>query len=166
MIFHKYLINNFSYNPSTGNFTRLLNGKVAGCIDAKGYVVFSVLNKVQKAHRLAWLYMTGEMPKGQIDHINGDKSDNRFINLRVVNNSQNQMNKPIQINNSSGFKGVNWFVKRGKWRSYITINSVQKHLGLFNTLEEALRTRINAEIYYFGIYSNNKAVIAMLKASK
>ena len=100
------------YNPGTGAFIwvcptshRVFVGSLAGTPHNKGYRKICVDGVRYFAHRLAWLYMTGEMPKEQIDHINRDTTDDRFINLRQASSSQNQRNREKQANNTSGFKG-------------------------------------------------------------
>lgn len=134
------------YDPITGIFilkkkwqlktTRGVKevGTTLGYPDGKGHIHFSVLGKKYKAHRLAWLYIYGEWPSDQVDHINGVKFDNRIGNLRVVNNSQNQSNRRA-IRSSSGYKGVFFTRKTGKWIAQF--NKV--HLGTFSTPEEAAR---------------------------
>lgn len=131
------------YDPETGQFTWIKRtakcvhvGDVAGNVNKFGYCTIGIKAKIYKAHRLAWLYMTGEWPKGLIDHINGDKSDNRFANLRVVDESGNSQNirKP-NIRNKSGYMGVIKYYNQ--WRANITINNKTQWLGDFATPEEA-----------------------------
>ena len=99
-----------------------------------------------KAHRLAWLYLFGEWPKGQIDHINRNSLDNRIANLRDVSQSENQHNRPEQANNTSGVKGVHWHKQKMRWQAAIRINGKLIHLGLFGTKEEAAYARFHAEL--------------------
>jgi len=134
----------FDYNPDTGLFTRTTakgngaKGKVAGCRTRRGYVKLCVDRTAHLAHRLAWLYVTGDDPtQWVIDHANGDPFDNRFCNLRICTNSQNNQNSMKQSNNSSGFKGVYLDTTRNQWRATITTKGVFKHLGRFKTAEEA-----------------------------
>ena len=131
------------YDPETGQFTWIKRtakcvhvGDVAGSHDKAGYITIGIKKRIYKSHRLAWLYMAGEWPKGLIDHINGNKSDNRFANLRVVDESGNSQNirKPNR-RNQSGFIGVILF--QGKWRANITINKKTHWLGDYKTPEEA-----------------------------
>ena len=141
------------YNPETGIFTwvkdnknkRIRIGCVAGTISLKkGYITIKI-NKVQyQAHRLAWLYMTGEMPENLIDHKNTIRSDNRFDNLREATNIQNLHNqvKP-QKNNKTGFLGVS--LGKGKYRSQISIRGTVRYLGLFVTAEEAHQCYLEAK---------------------
>lgn len=81
--------------------------------------------------------MTGKWPTSQVDHINGDRSDNRWANLRQATQSQNSMNIGRRSTNVSGFKGVHWNKATQKWRACITINQKKFHLGLFQTAELA-----------------------------
>src|SRR4029450_2313606 len=101
------------YDPETGDFTWKVNrrcvrsGSVAGnvnCVD--GYCYIGVDARRYHAHRLAWLYIKGAWPNDQIDHINGNKADNRFANLRQATHSQNQANGGRYSNNASGYNGV------------------------------------------------------------
>lgn len=86
-----------------------------------------------------------------VDHINRDRLDNRKCNLRFCNLQENNMNKGIQSNNSSGYPGVSY--SKNKWRAYIGINGKQIHLGRYSTLEEAIEARKQAEIEYFGEFA-------------
>lgn len=131
------------YSEHTGVFTwrvrpcqAVMAGTVAGCFDANGYRLIKIAKVIYKAHRLAWLYKTGRWPKHQIDHINGKRSDNRFANLRDVTGSVNKQNlRKAQANNISGFLGVN--KRYGRYNAAITIDGKLRHLGAFDTPEEA-----------------------------
>ena len=128
------------YDPETGIFTWLVGqdkGKKAGFKHCRGYLQQKIKTKKYLSHRLAWLYVYGEMPSGEIDHINGIRDDNRIINLRECSASQNQWNCTAQKNNTSGFKGVCWNKRAGKWHAQIMINLNKKHLGYFATAEQA-----------------------------
>lgn len=143
----------FHYNPDTGIFTRLLKtwpgshvGERVGSLTS-GYVQFKVGARVRKAHRLAWLYMTGDWPLGQIDHIDGDRTNNRWSNLRDATPSANQHNRRLQINNSSGYLGVSPSQSPNKpWRAQISVHRKRINLGEFMTAEEASRAYQEAKI--------------------
>ncbi len=111
--------------------------KPAGIIDSRRYVRVSINNRTYEIHRLAWLYVTGKWPSEQIDHINLDRADNRFCNLREATRSQNSANTSKRIDNSSGAKGVYWSRKTKKWRAQIGHKGKRIHLGLFNEKEAA-----------------------------
>lgn len=107
-------------------------------------------NKKIRLHRLIMNPTSDQI----IDHINHNTIDNRKSNLRIVTYSQNLMNKSLVSSNTSGITGVSWYEKRNKWKSYITINKKQKFLGYFDNFEDAVRTRKEAEVKYFGEYRN------------
>lgn len=133
-----------SYDPETGVFTRVgfrkgrgRAGSKAGTFDDDGYVIVCVDYKSYRANRLAWFYLFGVWPDGSIDHINGDRSDDRWCNLREISNQENSQNRhgpnagrvrqlPIGVYSSgSGFK------------SRIRVGGVNHHLGRFDTPELA-----------------------------
>ena len=136
------------YDPKTGIFTWLVTcghvaaGSKAGTLGSDHYTSIMVNYKHYKAHRLAWLYMTGKFPKDEIDHVNHDKVDNRFSNLREVNHSQNQRNRSMSKNNSSGHTGVSFRSNAEKWCVHIG----DKYLGLFDLKSDAIICRKKAEI--------------------
>ena len=143
MITQNILALNLSYDPLTGLFTwikqlgRAKKGNIAGTINSNGYVQIRLNGKIYLAHRLAWLYVHGEMPVSILDHINMDKKDNRIANLRLATKSQNSQNTLISAANTSGYKGVSWSEPAKKWRANIKLNQKSKHLGVFDSKEEA-----------------------------
>lgn len=142
-----------SYDIETGIFTNLTQraqcvkkGADAGGKHPEGYIYIQIDGKQYNAHRLAWLYIYGELPKYPLDHINEIKDDNRISNLRLDINNENLHNKSNpQINNTSGFRGVHWSKKCQKWAAQISIKGKVKHLGLFNTAEEAYEAYLRAK---------------------
>lgn len=159
MITAKELKELVSYDPETGDFFsrvrrhRLAPGDKCGSSDAHGYIVLIIHRTHYKAHRLAWLYMTGTWPEGQVDHKNLVKSDNRFENLRVASRSQNQHNKPRYRNNTSGFKGVYRHTQNGNWVARIKVGQKRLHIGSFATPEEAARAYQEAAKAHFGQFA-------------
>jgi hypothetical protein len=142
----------FHYNPETGVFTHLQSrgkgkkGQPVGKVNCQGYVEMRVLNKLFGAHRLAVLYMTGELPAlpFTVDHINGNRADNKWSNLRVANWHQQVWNTTAHHHNQSGFKGA-WPCKTtGRWQSIIQDGERRIWLGRFDTAEEAHRAWIKA----------------------
>lgn len=132
----------FTYNPITGIFTWNYGITYAITQNEKGYVLIRIHHKYYRAHRLAWLYMTGDWPKGQIDHDNNIKNDNRWENLREANNQLNHYNLLKPKNNTSGAKGVRK-VKNGKFQARIKHNQKEIYLGLYETLELASEAYLN-----------------------
>lgn len=149
----------FHYNPNTGVFTRLVAqgkrhraGDIAGGVNALGYVQIGVDHVIYLAHRLAWLYMTGDWPRnGEIDHRDLDKTNNAWGNLRNASRRQNNSNRVPQRNNTSGYKGV---AKCGAgFRAYITVNGKQRHLGCAPTAEAAHALRAAEAVRQFGEFA-------------
>jgi hypothetical protein len=149
------------YDPETGVFTWKVNrgnqvndGFVAGNMDGDGHLQISINKKKYKAHRLAWLYMTGKWPKEHIDHINGVKDDNKFFNLREATNQENCINRGKGKNNTSGYKGVSWNSGQKKWQANARLNYKLRHLGYFNTAEEAFESYKAFAIKHQGEFIN------------
>lgn len=135
-----------NYNPETGVFTRVNSTRwdFAGGDTGTGYKRISIKGKTYKAHRLAWLYVTGNMPDGVIDHINGIRDDNRFCNLREVTTKQNAQNmKSARRDNKSGYLGVN--VEGSKFSASIKVDGKKKYLGSYPTPEQAHEAYIQAK---------------------
>lgn len=127
-------------------------GKPAGCRNKDGYVKVRISGKYQSAHRIIWLMQTGEMPEYpyfEIDHLNGDRGDNRWSNLRKVTKSQNQRNGGERVNNTSGVHGVNWKKNKktggGRWVARIWNGPTHVYLGSFKDIEMAKIARKAAE---------------------
>lgn len=143
-ITQKDLINTLHYDSETGVFTwlkpsnfRIKKHSVAGGVNRNGYIRIRI-NKIDYlAHRLAWLYMTGEMPINDIDHINGIVIDNRLCNLRQATASENLKNARIRNDNKSGEKGVCFDINRKKWMASASLNGKNKFLGRFDNLQDA-----------------------------
>jgi len=133
------------YDPETGHFTwkvvtanRVKKGAVAGHNDVHGYISISLHSVRYRAHRLAWMYITGEWPEDQIDHINRIRNDNRFCNIRAVTQRQNMAN----MKNNNSFVGV-WLCKTSQ-RWYAQLD--HKHVGCFVTHYAACYARWAAEL--------------------
>lgn len=154
-----------AYDFVTGVFTwkvwspRRPIGSVAGAVDAYGYVVVRVDKWLYKAHRLAWLYVTGEWPAMRLDHINRVKSDNRWCNLREATQSQNMHNVAARAASKSGFSGVIWRADRLKWYAQIRIGYKTYRLGAFIALEDAIAARKTAEAELALALTNKKAPV-------
>jgi hypothetical protein len=151
LLTHERLKELLSYDIDSGTFTwkksiapNIKIGSVAGSIDAHGYTVIGVDKKHYKAHRLAWLFVTGEFPKKFIDHINGNRADNRIKNLREATKSENAQNQRSPIGKTaSGALGVT--KHKEKFRARIQIDGHLKHLGLFDTVSDAYAAYIAAK---------------------
>lgn len=158
----KLVRNLFDYDRDTGLLTwrvRKRNsvhiGEVAGSLDAHGYICVQIDGRPHKAHRLIWLWLHGEWPPKEIDHINGNRSDNREANLRLANNFQNSANRLRQKNNTSGYKGVSLHRKTGKWQASARLGGNLRYLGLFASASEAHAVYVNATRQYHGDFAND-----------
>ena len=155
-----------SYDPDTGLFRwltsrgRVNKGSVAGCLNGNGYIHIKVDSQNYQAHRLAFLYMTGEMPI-EVDHENHNRTDNRWWNLSPSSRAENGRNQAMQSNNTSGVTGVCWDRSRNKWVSQIIGNGKRRHLGYFDALKDAAISRKAAEIKYD--YHDNHGVSGEIK---
>ena len=120
----------------------------------QGTITFYGLKVDIRAHIAAWTIGTGAWPDGQIDHINGDKLDNRLSNLREVSNVENGRNQKLRNTNVSGINGVHWRKDTSKWSACICVDGKTKHLGSFENIEDAARARAAADLKY-GFHSNH-----------
>lgn len=164
MINQKRLKQIMNYCPQTGEFTWLETrrgvtriGMRAGATYNNGYRVINVDKHRVSEHRLAFVYMLGRLPRGVVDHINGEKSDNSWANLREVTHSQNNMNQKLGVRNSTGVIGVRFRKQRNKWVAFISYQGKQKHIGHYNNFFDAVCARKSAEIEY-GYYENHSRV--------
>lgn len=160
------VIQRFDYSPETGEFryrdnfsAKARKGKIAGNRPGNGpYLYIGIGYKRYAAHRLAWLYMTGAWPVGEIDHINGDTGDNRFANLRDATPSQNQYNQKIPKNNKSGVKGLFWIERLKKWRACVaatTQNGFNGYLGIYSSRDDAIAAIKAGRRLLHGEFSND-----------
>ena len=143
MLSQKRLKEVLSYDKNTGIFVwinptsrRVKKNSIANNKN-HGYVSIAIDNKRYRAHHLAWLYVYGKMPSKNIDHINGVRDDNRICNLREATQQENLYNIGLSKHNTSGYKGVHFHKKTGKWRAVASVNNYPKHIGLFETALEA-----------------------------
>ncbi len=168
-----YVRSILDYNHETGEFiwirrfeickcvviwNRKHADKIAGSIKRNGYREISIDHHSYLSHRLAWLYMTGEWPPHEIDHINVKKLDNRFINLREATRKQNTYNRIIRKGNNTGFRGVRFRsdVKKKQFATCIGINGKTINLGYYKTAEEAHEVYKKAVKKYHGEFGRTK----------
>lgn len=156
MITQQRLREVLSYDGETGAFVRLVDsgtsrvGDLAGCKRPDGYHYISVDGVQHLAHRLAFLYVHGELPAHHIDHIDRDRSNNRISNLRPATVSQNILNSKTSKKNTSGHKGVYWSKVRSKWVAQICVDRRAINLGGFDIIDSAVAARKAAEVKYMG----------------
>lgn len=135
----------FTWKVSTNKKVEV--GDIAGSGKQGDYIRVRIDGTLHQCHRLAWLYKYGEFPKGEIDHIDRDKSNNAIWNLRDTDRSTNAYNRDLQSNNKSGVKGVRQ-IADNKWRAYIGYKGKTIQLGHFECFELALEARREAEQKY------------------
>jgi len=162
MITQSELKSRLHYNPMTGDFTWLIassrakKGRCAGTL-SHGYISIGIDGCLYSAHRLVFLYMTGKQPENEVDHINHIRSDNRWVNLRLASRIDNNMNKSLRADNTSGTPGVAWQKSRRKWHAKINVNGVFHFLGRFTDKKDAINARKQAEKKY-GFHPNHGAI--------
>ena len=149
------LKNILNYDPSTGVFTwavdrggAIKRGNVAGGIDRHGYRRIRTGGTQYACGRVAWFLMKGVWPVSDIDHINQNRSDNRWSNLRLVTRQENLQNASQRKNNKSGVVGVDWMLGTGKWRACIYVSGKWIFLGYHTNKFEAVCARKTAEQKY------------------
>lgn len=163
----EYLHECLSYCPETGvltwkhrprehftcarghqTFLSKFSGKVAGADSLRGYLFVGITylstSKMYYAHRVAWALHYGQWPTCQIDHVNGQRDDNRIVNLRDVTCGANHRNKAKNQFNSSGHNGIAWDPRRCKWRARVMLNQRDIHLGYFDDIADAIASRERA----------------------
>lgn len=148
------------YNEGTGIFTwinpasnRVKIGSQAGSLSSSGYLQIKINGSYYKSHRLAFLYMTGSIPE-YVDHINRDREDNRWENLRAATRKGNARNRSTPKSNTSGVMGVSWDRQVSRWRASIGINGRKMFLGFFDSPEEAAPVLAFAREKYHGEFAN------------
>jgi len=156
------------YDPDTGAFTRIGASrpqtmhwaskplgfiKRGGTGAGGGYHMMCVDGRTYRAHRLAWLYVTGEWPEADVDHINGDRADNIWRNLRAASRSQNLQNMGKRRDNISGIKGVSFDAARGLWKAQICVNGRRIFIGRFGDKEGAASAYLRHAERHFGDFA-------------
>jgi hypothetical protein len=135
-----------SYDAETGTFRwrvalcrKYKIGAIAGTVNDQGYRIITIRGRLYRAHRLAWLYVHGEWPSKDVDHIDGDRGNNRAANLREATNAENLWNRGKASHNKSGYKGVYFLRKSKRWVAEINVDGKRKYLGRFKDPADAHR---------------------------
>lgn len=156
---HTRLKELFYYHAGSGDFVRLqdvsnaLCGEQAGSPDRVGYMRINIDGKRYKSHRLAVFYMTGRWPKEEVDHRDTVKWHNWWSNLREAERSQNRCNQKHYKNNVLGQKNIQWYPRYGKFSVKIQFDYERKHIGYFDTLDEAIAARNAALPKHHGAFA-------------
>jgi hypothetical protein len=146
------------YDPKTGLFKwihpelKWLHGKPVGRV-SDGYLRFAVDGISVRAHRAAWALAYGEYPTNPIDHINGNRLDNRLENLRQATPRQNSYNKKLSCRSKTGVKGVGFDKRISLWNARIVVNGKRIYLGLFKTIDDAAKAYAVAAQLYHGEFA-------------
>lgn len=147
------------YDPETGSLSWLIRrgsaqaGKAINTMSTDGYIVVGINRKRYQAHRVAWAIHHGDWPNSDIDHINGNRADNRIVNLRLCDDSQNQCNVSKKSGSfTSSYKGVGFHKGSKKWRARIRMRNKRVELGYFDTQEQAYAAYCEASKNYHGEY--------------
>jgi hypothetical protein len=150
------------YEPDTGKFFWLVArprktraGDPAGHLNKKGYIEIRYDHTTYQAHRIAWYLHTGQDPHPLgLDHINGDRDDNRISNLRLATPAQNAKNMRKRENTTSVYKGVHWYARKSKWRAQIKAEGRNIHLGYYDNELEAHLAYCKAAAVLHGDFAN------------
>jgi hypothetical protein len=120
-------------------------GEEVGTLNPNGYRQVTIGRRKNSTHRLIWFLVTGKWPDHEIDHLNGVKDDNRWDNLRDITHRENVCNKRMYSNNESGCTGVSWHKGDNRWQASIRQNGKLRYIGCFDSLEEAIKARQQAQ---------------------
>lgn len=154
----EYLRSKFIYNPLSGSLFYIDKpNSIVGTKDKGGYLTVQLKAQVYRVHRLVWQLFYGDLtPDSQIDHINGERADNRIVNLRKVTNLENHRNRKKSVRNTTGYAGVSIYKADGKVRFRASIRNKGKliSLGLYDSAEAAYQTRLRANKEY-GYHPNH-----------
>lgn len=150
-----------AYDPETGVFSwrasrRGVRSGICGRVSkAHGYHEICVDARLYRAQRLAFLLMVGEFPAADldVDHINGNKADNRWANLRLATRAQNATNAKQRAHSASPVHGVTWDAARGKWRAQIRVDGRKINLGRYDDIEAARRAYVAASTRHHGAFA-------------
>ncbi|WP_241575047.1 HNH endonuclease [Rosenbergiella nectarea] len=151
-----------NYDPETGLFywkvrmsNRVKAGDLAGVINGSGYRIIAIKGKIHYAHRLAFLWMTGRLPGKFVDHVDGDRSNNIWVNLREASALQNAHNQKLNKSNTSGIKGVHYDKATNKWLATLKVNGKPTYLGVFSEISQAEAVIKQARQNFHGDFSNH-----------
>lgn len=154
------------YNPETGSFVWRVSrpgrhakkGQIAGRVRSssggKKYRQIHMGSKCYLEHRLAYFWMTGTWPEQEIDHIDGNGENNKWVNIRSVTKSENRKNRRKYSRNTSGVTGVTFHRLTNKWQASIKVDGRSVYLGLFSSYDDAVKCRKQAEVKY-GFHPNH-----------
>ena len=168
----EYLKELITYDPDSGEVRWKVKksgntkiGDIVGRTKTDGYRGVTIDRKEYCLHRIIWMFVYGYFPSVVLDHINGVKGDNRLCNLREATFSQNNQNRGMMSNNTSGYRGVCWIKSNRKWRASISIKGKPKHIGLYSTKEEAFEAYLVAIKNIDDGFYDTKEVTKYVKSS-
>lgn len=156
-ITYEEVVKMLTYDKDSGVFTwanppgpKIKKGRIAGGKNSDGYINIKFKLRNYKAHRLAWLYMEGYFPEDgiEIDHIDRDRSNNKWSNLRLASKACNIRNSKVHSDNTSGVTGVSLASDHKKWIARISVNSKMLYIGRYDTFNDAVVGRYEKELEY------------------
>lgn len=142
------------WRRATSNRNHKMVGKMAGWVGDQGYAKININGKAYSAHRLIFMFHHGYMPN-QVDHVDGDRGNNRIENLRAATHEQNAQNAKLRCNNTSGIKGVSFNARRKKWIVQLRCNRRHVYVGGFDDIELAELAAVEVRDLYHKEYANH-----------
>lgn len=149
------LLQHFRYDPETGALFRACGSETTRRANSSGYRIASFMGRSYLVHRLIWQMVYADVNGRQVDHTNGDKSDNRLSNLRSASDQTNCWNKGVRKGKAVPFKGVVVDHRNGRFKAYITVRGHRSYLGSFTDAESAADAYRKAAISKFGFFAND-----------